>query len=49
VDLDGRRVLVHRDPGVEGYRERRDLGPGERVAATALPLPELAVDDVLGA
>lgn len=49
VDLDRRRLIVHRLPGDDGYREVVEHSPDGRVAAAAVPLPELAVDELMRA
>jgi len=47
-DIAGRRVLVHRTPGQDGYGEIAEVGAGGRIAAPA-GLPELDVDELLRA
>jgi Uma2 family endonuclease len=49
VDLDGGRLLVHRDPSRERYLERVAVGAGGRFASRALELPPLILDDLLRA
>ncbi len=49
VDLDGRRVVVHRDPAPDGYATRLDVSGGDRITARAVALPELEVDELLRA
>jgi Uma2 family endonuclease len=49
VDLGAGIVDVHRGPGPEGYAERTELRPGDRVAPAALPDAALNVSDILGA
>ncbi|WP_114312649.1 Uma2 family endonuclease [Thermus caldifontis] len=39
VDLEGGRVLVHREPGEGGYKEARTLGPGETLAFMGVEIP----------
>lgn len=39
VDLEGRRVLVHREPREEGYKEVRTLGPGESLSFMGVGIP----------
>uniref|UniRef100_A0A7V4ANL0 Uma2 family endonuclease n=2 Tax=Thermus tengchongensis TaxID=1214928 RepID=A0A7V4ANL0_9DEIN len=39
VDLEGRRVLVHREPREEGYKEVRPLGPGESLSFMGVGIP----------
>lgn len=48
VDLAGRRVEVHSDPGLDGYRTSRAFGPGEKIIAHAVEGVSLPVDEVLG-
>ncbi|HEX3947056.1 MAG TPA: Uma2 family endonuclease [Acidimicrobiales bacterium] len=48
VDLDREVVLVLRRPGPDRYRERREVGRGDRLEMVALPEMILTVDDVLG-
>lgn len=48
VDLGGDRIVVHRDPGRDGYRSVRVAGRGESIAPLAFPVRALAVDDLLG-
>jgi Uma2 family endonuclease len=47
VDLQGGRVLVHREPTAVGFRKLTAYGRGERISALAFPDLGLAVDDVL--
>lgn len=49
VDLDGRRVLVHRRPAGDRYAERFELGPGRQLVPEALDLPPLVIDELLRA
>jgi Uma2 family endonuclease len=49
LDVDGRRVVVHRDPTPEGYRQRLALTADEPLSSVALPLPALRVTDALDA
>jgi Uma2 family endonuclease len=49
VDVSGRRVVVHRSPGADAYAERFDVAADGVLTATALPLPDLRVADVLAA
>jgi Uma2 family endonuclease len=48
LDLEALSLLVHRDPGSEGYRDVRSARRGERLALGSLPGFAVAVDDVLG-
>ena len=43
LDLDGRRLVVQREPGPRGYGNRAELGATADVTASALPLPPLAL------
>jgi Uma2 family endonuclease len=47
VDLEARRVLVHRGPGAGRYQDVRAVVTGETVTSLALPEVELAVADIL--
>ena len=49
VDLGAGIVDVHRGPVSEGYAERTELRPVDRVAPAALPDAALNVSDILGA
>jgi Uma2 family endonuclease len=48
VDLAGRSVVAHRDPGKGSYREIQTLRAGDLLAPQALPGARLAVDAILG-
>lgn len=48
VDLAAGVVEVYREPGVEGYRSVRRLGPGETLAPLAFPDCILQVEEILG-
>ncbi|MER3399777.1 MAG: Uma2 family endonuclease [Thermoflexus sp.] len=48
VDLAAGVVEVYREPGVEGYRSVRRLGPGETLAPLAFPDCVLPVEEILG-
>ncbi|HAR68534.1 MAG TPA: Uma2 family endonuclease [Thermus scotoductus] len=39
VDLEGRRVLVHREPREGGYKEVRTLGPRDTLAFMGVEIP----------
>lgn len=47
IDLVHNVVLVHTDPGPEGYRDVRVARGGERIAPAAFPDRSVAVDDLL--
>jgi Uma2 family endonuclease len=49
LDLDGRRAIVHREPGPGGYRQRLKVTADQQLASVALPLPALRVADALNA
>jgi Uma2 family endonuclease len=49
VDLDGRRLVVHRRPEANGYEQVEMLEAASTVAATSLALPPLAVAELFGA
>ena len=48
VSRPGDAIEVFRTPSKHGYRERRTLRRGERLAPAAFPDLELSVDDILG-
>jgi hypothetical protein len=48
VDLAGRAVLAHRDPGPQGYRGLREARAGETLAPLLLPQAALPVAEILG-
>jgi Uma2 family endonuclease len=47
LDLDGRRAIVHREPGHDGYRQRLEVPADGQLNSVALPLPALRVTDAL--
>jgi len=47
VDLSGRKVEIHSDPGPGGYRVSRSCGPGEEVVSAAVEGVSVPVDEVL--
>lgn len=49
VDVEGRRVVVHRKPSADGYRERFDAVAGDNLRAVAVDLPPLPVGELLDA
>jgi Uma2 family endonuclease len=49
LDLDGRRLVVHRGPTGDSYAERFDVTARERLTAAAVPLPPLDLDELLHA
>ena len=48
LDLQHDLVLVHRDPGPDGYRLVTTARRGERLAPLAFPDRELTIDELLG-
>jgi Uma2 family endonuclease len=48
IDLQHDLVLVHRDPGPDGYRLVTTARRGERLAPLAFPNRELTIDELLG-
>jgi hypothetical protein len=48
VDLAGRRVEVHSEPGPGGYRTSGAFGPGEMIVSSTAGGISLPVDEVLG-
>jgi len=46
VDVEARRLEVHRDPVDGAYRDVRALGPADEVAPLALDLPPLALASI---
>jgi len=48
VDLGGDRILVHRDPGPDGYRDVATAMRGQTLAPSAIPDMQLDVGEVLG-
>jgi Uma2 family endonuclease len=49
VDLQARRVVVHRDPVNGAYRETGAVRSGDQLTATAVDLGELPTDDLFAA
>jgi hypothetical protein len=47
VDLRGGRVLVHRQPSADGYRQVSEHGQGQRVSPAAFPDLSLAIEEIL--
>ena len=48
VDIQAGTVTVYADPGPEGYARQQVRRRGDRIAAASVPVPGLAVDDILG-
>ncbi len=48
VDVDHRRVEIHRGPGARGYRDVRTPGADERFASLAFPDVDVTLADLLG-
>jgi Uma2 family endonuclease len=49
IDLDGRQVVVHSDPGPVGYGSVEVLGPEGALTAPQIGIEPIALADVLGA
>ena len=49
VDLDGRRVVVHRDPRSDGYAEVAEVHAGGELVPAGLDFRAVALDDLLHA
>jgi Uma2 family endonuclease len=49
ADLDGARVVVHRDPRPDGYAQRVELSTGDRLTAGSVRLPALDIAELLRA
>lgn len=49
LDLDGRRLVVHRDARTGDYADVVEVDPPARLTATAVALPSLAIADLLAA
>jgi Uma2 family endonuclease len=49
VDLDGRRVVCHRDPRPDGYHDITEVPPAGRLTAASVELPPLSVRELLAA
>jgi Uma2 family endonuclease len=47
LDVDGRRLVVHRQPGPNGYEHVETADDAATVAVAGLPLPPLAVAELL--
>jgi len=47
LDLEGRRMIVHRDPAGDAYRSITAYGENERVATLTAPSHEIRVGDLL--
>lgn len=47
VDLDGRQLVLHRRPGASGYEQVEIVDAAATVSVIGLPLPPLAVADLL--
>jgi Uma2 family endonuclease len=47
LDLEGRRLIVHRDPAEDGYRSVTAYSENEHVATLAAPSHEVRVGDLL--
>jgi Uma2 family endonuclease len=49
VDVDARRVIVHRRPGPDGYEQFEIVGAGGTLVSASLELPPLSVAELLAA
>ncbi len=47
LDLQGRKVEVHTNPGPEGYLNAREVGPGEQIRAATIEGLALSLDEIL--
>lgn len=47
VDINGRRLLVYRDPGAGDYASQQTLGPTDTVSPLAVPTGTVRVGDLL--
>ena len=47
LDLNGRRAIVHREPGANGYAQRFEVLADGQLVSTALPLPPLQIAEAL--
>lgn len=48
LDLQGRKLIVHREPSSVGYKSLHTYLAGEKVAPLAAPGATIAIDDLLG-
>jgi Uma2 family endonuclease len=48
VDLDGERIVVHRQPRDDGYAEIEERAAGATLQAASVALPALDVGELLG-
>lgn len=46
VDIEGRKLIVHRDPSSEGYRDTRELAGDEEISPLCDPEARLRVGDL---
>jgi Uma2 family endonuclease len=46
IDVEGERILIHRDPTVDGYMHLLEFGLTDGVSPLALPAAELLVQDL---
>ena len=47
IDINGRRIISHRDPVAGGFRTIRTYSAGERLAPLAVPEAEILVEELL--
>jgi len=48
LDLEGHRLVVHRDPGPAGYQTVETFRRGQSISPIAFPDIELSIDEILG-
>jgi Uma2 family endonuclease len=48
VDVEGRRVLCHREPTPKGYARTTELTTGDVLTPQAFPDLKVAVDEIFG-
>jgi Uma2 family endonuclease len=48
IDLEGRRVLCHREPTPKGYARKTEHATGDTLAPLAFPGLKVAVDEIFG-
>jgi Uma2 family endonuclease len=48
VDLQGHRVVIHREPTADGYASVRSVARGETISPLAFPDVTFTADEILG-
>ena len=48
VDLQNRKVEIHTNPGPDGYRTDREIGPGQALRSGTVEGLSVTVDEILG-